>query len=726
MKESFNSAQKEICDITDRPILLIAQSGTGKTTALAHRIVNLIKTKKVLADNIYSFSSSNTQALRLKAKVKKILNQKAISCHFLQINQYFAFLLREHGGNNQENIRLTLISNEVQNKIIIKIFKTILKNEKSKLPYNAVNIIKAIKQTIQEPFTFLKKQNCPYLSDTLMTVLHKYNEYLQKYHYFDEEDLVLKLIKLCNKKPELVQKIKANLKEVIINNFEDYSALQQQLILRLTNGNPLISLDLTQKIAGDPYQFQEYDIPAMITKAYPKIKTIELVQNYRTTKGILQAASSIYHQETTPKICTHNPKGEPLQYFIGYDEAEEAEYIAHKIHDLHKKEHIPLNKIAIFIRLPMQIEKITRALERYKITPHVQNGSSPLSQEIQDFIAYIKFAFNQQDIFALLEILSNPVFKIKRTKIVKIQKYLENTSESLVSCLQKADFPCTKQEKNNIATMINNISKLILDYQKSKKINRLAAFLTGLLSKTQYQQKLEQENTLAALEKIENINEFIAALKPIYCTIEQIIDATALTKDLLYNDQFLPTVAIIHLHKTKHAEFDFVFIAGVEEGIVPFFKSIMNEPMMQQERRQFFQSLTSAKKSVFLTSVSRRHMYSKIWYDDISIFIKEIPKKLLVSFVSEKLIEKNDDIITKLIDEQIAFDSIKIKTAGLKENSLTQRHLRKGDHVLHNQWGEGIVKTINHQGKDIIIEVAFKDQSRKLMAKYVSLFIKSS
>ena len=299
-----------------------------------------------------------------------------------------------------------------------------------------------------------------------------------------------------------------------------------------------------------------------------------------------------------------------------------------------------------------------------------------------------------------------------------MQNLTEETSESVYNLFLKENLPVSKEQFKKIGEFFNLINQLKEEYDQDTE-DKLANLIKNTLVKSGYQKDLETENTLESLERLENIQELITIAKENSLELGEFLNNIALISDLDETKESGNAVTLMTLHNAKGLEFDVVFLVGLEEGLLPHYKTLFDEKNIEEERRLCYVGITRAKKLLYLSSANKRSIFGETWFNDFSRFLKELPRETVVCSISDQLIKLDEYIIKKLRENGIHYE-IK-STSNEKKEPSTLVNLNINDVVEHKTWGRGKVLNIKGNGSDSQVKVAFADETRDLMLKYAPL-----
>ena len=497
---------------------------------------------------------------------------------------------------------------------------------------------------------------------------------------------------------------------------------------------------------------------------FPGTRIIKLEQNYRCTGNILKAANAVIkHNENKydKKLWTENEEGHLPCIYCGEDEYDEGRYIVEQINHLKTEEYYKNCDFTILYRMNAQSRAIEDILRREDIPYKIIGGLKFYERkEIKDIIAYLRLIQNSSDNLSLKRIINEPKRGIGKTSLDKIQEISESTGISMYEIIKNAAEYDLNRVYLNSREFIEQIEKL-----KSKKEElKISDLIKETLKTTGYTKALENENSVEAETRIENLEEFLTVAiefeeESADNTLAEFLENITLSSDIDGMEDSEDTVTLMTLHSAKGLEFNVVFLVGMEEGIFPGYKSI-GEPMaLEEERRLFYVGITRAKQYLYLTCAKRRTIFGSTSYNAISRFVKEIPTELLDGIKEAKEAKdtisyedtgykwsygkakevKTYKIESEEINPVIAAKNNKdagvyqFKTAESFLNSIKQNNLQNnidiskykaGQRIYHKKFGEGTINYIEQEGEDAKVDITFdKAGHKRLMAKFAGLEI---
>ena len=663
--ETLNDRQKEAVNITDGPLLVLAGAGSGKTKVLTTKVAKLIIDNKIDPSNILAITFTNKAAKEMK---QRILSMVGDIGYKIQISTFHSFglnILKKHYDKLKLSKNFTILDSDDSSILI----KNILKDMNSDENYKAIkNIISNNKNALIDSYEYERFVSNDF-EELVLEVYRKYENRLIKNNSVDFDDLLMLPIVLFKKHPDILKEYQEQYKYILIDEYQDTNEAQYLLtkMISAKYKNICVVGDDSQSIYS--WRGSNYKNILNFEKDYPNCKTVFLEQNYRSTKTIINASNDLIKNNINRKdknLWTDNEEGIKIEYKRAIDEKDEAYYVVSEINKL-LDNGSKLSDIVILYRTNAQSRNLEDELLLNNI-PYKVVGSVYFynRKEIKDLMAYLKLIYNKDDDVSLTRIINVP-----RRKIGKV------TIDRLVS--KANDLNCSMYDAIDSGKELE--FKEIIEFLRENKDNyTLTNFIDLILEKTGIIKELEDENTIEAQTRIENLNEFKSIAyqfeeKYGIISLEEFLNEISLVSDITeYKDN--EAITLMTIHSAKGLEFNNVFIVGLEESIFPHFNSFESNDSLEEERRLCYVAITRAKKRLWLVNALSRTIYGNKVSNKESRFIKEIDSKYF-----------------------------NIKTSNVKVNNVDDSiEYKVGEHIYFDTYGEGVIVGI----KDKILTVAFK------------------
>lgn len=669
---TLNERQKEAVNISNGPLLVLAGAGSGKTKVLTTKVAHLILDEGIDPSNILAITFTNKAAKEMK---ERILNMVGIVGYQIQISTFHSFglsILKKHYDKLGLSKNFTILDSDDSSIVI----KNILKDMNIEENYRGIkSVISNNKNSLIDSYNYQRYVNTDYDS-TVLKVYEKYEDKLKRNNSVDFDDLLMLPIELFKKHPEVLEEYQEQYKYILIDEYQDTNEAQYSLAKMIASKykNICVVGDDSQSIYS--WRGSNYKNILNFEKDYPNCKTVFLEQNYRSTKTIINASNDLIKNNVNRKdknLWTENEEGLKIEYHTSLDEKDEAYYTVNQINKL-VDDGIDYKDIAVLYRTNAQSRNIEDELLRNNI-PYSVVGSVHFynRKEIKDLMAYLKLIYNNDDDVSLSRIINVPRRKIGAATLDKLKEKANSSNTSLFKAIESG-----KELE---------FKKLIEELNSLKDEMTLTKFVETVLEKSGLIKELEEEKTLEAEVRIENLNEFKSIAyqfeeKYGIISLDDFLSEVSLVSDVSEYKNNDNNVTLMTIHSAKGLEFNNVFIIGLEEGVFPHFNSFNSSDELEEERRLCYVAITRAKTRLWLINAEKRTMYGNTTRNPVSRFVNEIDEKYL-NF------DKKDDTV---------------KVTSKLNNIDEKADYSIGEHVLFDPYGEGVIVAI----KDKILTVAFK------------------
>lgn len=759
----LNDKQKEAVLNVEGPCLVIAGAGSGKTKVLTHKIAYIIA-NGVAPWNILAITFTNKAANEMKERAEKLVGDAARDIWMGTFHSICVRILRKHIDRIGFRNDFVIFDTSDQKTIVKECLKAVQADEKFFTDRSVLSEISNGKNEMLEPKAYAVKYAGDFRREKIAEIYALYQKKLKENNAIDFDDIINFTIKILMENPDVLEYYSEKLKYILVDEYQDTNKSQFTLVSLLASkyGNITAVGDNDQGI----YSFRGADISNILNfeKDFPGTKIIKLEQNYRCTGNILKAANAVIkHNENKfeKKLWTENDEGNIPCIYCGEDEYDEATYIVQQIAHLKREEYYKNSDFTILYRMNAQSRAIEDILRREDIPYKIIGGLKFYERkEIKDIIAYLRLIQNTSDNLSLKRIINEPKRGIGKTSLEKIQEISENTGVSMYEVIKNA----AEYELNRVYLNSREFIEQIENLRSKKEELSISELIKLTLKTTGYTKALEQENTIEAETRIQNLDEFLTVAiefeeESADNSLPEFLEGITLSSDIDGMEEEKDSVTLMTLHSAKGLEFPVVFLAGMEEGIFPGYKSIGEVGALEEERRLFYVGITRAKQYLYLTCAKHRTIFGSTSYNQISRFVKEIPDDLLEGYqeVVESKKENNFEdsgyrwsygksqsvktykIGSEEISQTIAAKSVtptfEYRTAESFLNSIKKNNTNSnidiskyqaGQRIYHKKFGEGIINYIEQEGEDAKVDITFdKSGHKRLMAKFAGLEILS-
>ncbi len=692
--KDLNPSQKKAVITTEGPVLVIAGAGSGKTKTLTHRVVFLIQEKKVPARNILAVTFTNKASNEMKERILKLLDKEKNSSQIPHIGTFHNIcvkILRQEIGLLGYSRSFNIFDDQDQLSLIKKVFNELEINKDQFNPKNILNNISRAKNELQDPEAF-ELQATGYYQEIIAKIYKNYQKALKENNALDFDDLISLTVKIFDQFPPVLKKYQNIFRYIMVDEYQDTNHAQYRLIKLLSQKNQNIW------VCGDDFQaiygWRQADIRNILNfeKDYPQTTEIKLEQNYRSTQIILDAAAEIIARNVNQKekkIWTEKKGGQLISIFEAEDEKEEALFIADEIAHLINSGDKNYSDFAVLYRTNAQSRIIEEIFLKQSVPYRIIGGIKFYQRkEIKDIIAYLRLIQNPDDLVALERVINDPprgIGKVTLKKWLDLSK--ENKQNPISFALSAKDFGSINNSKKEA---IIDFCQLIKKLEKLKEISSLQKLITKVFQLSGYEKMLEKSEEDGET-KLENIRELLSVSQKYQDELatdclDSFLEEISLVSDTDKIDQEKNAVHLMTMHSAKGLEFPVIFIAGLEEGILPHSRSILSPKEMEEERRLMYVGITRAEEKVYLVFTGLRTIFGSTQCNPPSRFLADIPDHLLQTSTKQ--------------------------TPPAKENFLEKKPAKKkvfsnypdGAKVFHPDFGDGVVISSDKENITIVFQ----------------------
>ncbi len=639
--ETLNPRQREAVVHTDGPLLILAGAGSGKTRVIICRIAYLIQNKGIPPYSILAVTFTNKASQEMRSRVAALLAESGTpltsSPTVSTFHSFCVRLLRGHGAPLAAQrpgftTNFNIYDDKDQLQVVKSVYKQLGLDEKFLKARSALSVISQAKNQGRAPEDFYKTASSP-KEERLAVVFDRYQDALRSANALDFDDLLLESVRLLRHSQEVRQWANQRYRYVMVDEYQDTNRPQYELMRLLTDHNRNICVvgDEDQSI----YSWRGADIRNILDfeKDYPDAAVIRLEQNYRSTQRILKAAGAVVARNVNRKgkeLWTEAEEGDAIRFQLTQSGEEEAFFVARQV-DRYLNED-PSNQAAILYRTNSQSRQVEEALRRCGRDYLVVGGVSFYARaEVKDVLAYLRAALSPTDSVSLFRIINNPARGIGRSTTDRIEEYAAAQRippwEAIGRLLEEKEFGTRAH------SALSGFRRLLLEIAKKLAETPIHEAIVWTLEQTGYRRMLEQDPSVEAQGRLENLDELINAATDAAANGEdahQFLDRAALVAD---TDQIneRARLLLMTLHSAKGLEFPLVAIIGMEEGIFPHSRAFEDPDALEEERRLCYVGMTRARRRLLLTCARSRRRYGGSLPESMvpSRFLQEVPADLL-------------------------------------------------------------------------------------------------
>ena len=716
----LNKEQQQAVQHTEGPLLILAGAGSGKTKVLTVRIAHLLA-QGVNPYEILAITFTNKAAKEMKSRVEGLVGDVANRIWLSTFHSFCAKFLRfEIDSFLGYNSNFTIYDTSDSQAVIKAALKALNLDDK----YYPVGAMIAAISDAKNKLLFasdFRKQARDFYQQKVADVYEYYERELRKNNALDFDDLLLVAVKLLQSNATVLDKYSHRFRYVMIDEYQDTNHAQYLLAKLLASHwkNIAVVGDADQSI----YAWRGADIQNILDfeKDYPNCTSIKLEQNYRSTKIILDAANAVIdNNEGRPEknLWTDKIEGAKIQHFTAQSEHEEAAFIGDTIAKKHDIHDVPYGDMAILYRTNAQSRVLEEALIK-RALPYTMVGGTKFydRKEIKDVLAYLRVLYNPFDDLSLLRIINVPKRSIGATTVAKLQDYAREKGTSLFMTLTQLHL--IDSIKGKTKEKLEEFGILIFTLVSEMEDKTVLDILESILDRTGYLAQLEESTDLQDQARAENIGELLSVAKDFQDTnpsgtVEDFLEQVALVNDVDSFEQEEAKVTLMTLHAAKGLEFPIVFLCGLEEGLFPHSRTLMNPEEIEEERRLAYVGITRAEKELYISNATTRTVFGRTSSYLPSRFIDEIPEELVDGLRAKR---KVPDDIKRHVPQHMSVTSRPVTKPIVRNEVIAD--WKVGDTAIHSKWGNGKVINVTGEGAGMKLTIEFPTQGvRVVMAKF--------
>ena len=716
----LNKEQQQAVQHTEGPLLILAGAGSGKTKVLTVRIAHLLA-QGVNPYEILAITFTNKAAKEMKSRVEGLVGDVANRIWLSTFHSFCAKFLRFELDNFLGyNSNFTIYDTSDSQAVIKAALKALNLDDK----YYPVGAMIAAISDAKNKLLFasdFRKQARDFYQQKVADVYEYYERELRKNNALDFDDLLLVAVKLLQSNEAVLDKYSKRFRYVMIDEYQDTNHAQYLLAKLLASHwkNIAVVGDADQSI----YAWRGADIQNILDfeKDYPNCTSIKLEQNYRSTKIILDAANAVIeNNEGRPKknLWTDKTEGAKIQHFTAQSEHEEAAFIGDTIAKKHDIHGVPYGDMAILYRTNAQSRVLEEALIK-RALPYIMVGGTKFydRKEIKDVLAYLRVLYNPFDDLSLLRIINVPKRSIGATTVAKLQDYARANGTSLFMTLTQLHL--VDSIKGKTKEKLEEFGILIFTLVAEMEDRTVLDILESILDRTGYLAQLEESTDPQDQARAENIGELLSVAKDFQDTnpsgtVEDFLEQVALVNDVDSFEQEESKVTLMTLHAAKGLEFPIVFLGGLEEGLFPHSRTLMNPEEIEEERRLAYVGITRAEKELYISNATTRTVFGRTSSYLPSRFIDEIPEELVDGLRAKR---KVPDDIKRHVPQHMSVTSRPVTKPIVRNEVIADWKI--GDTAIHSKWGNGKVINVAGEGAGMKLTIEFPTQGvRVVMAKF--------
>lgn len=733
--QGLNKEQLDAVQTINGPMLILAGAGSGKTKVLTCRIAHLLQ-QGVRPYRILAITFTNKAAAEMRERVDRMAGAAARDVWLFTFHAFCARLLRYELENLSGYANNFAIYDTSDSKNLIKQVLKEMNLDEKRFPLPAIiSHISNAKNALLLPDAYAREAS-GYYEQQVAKIYDAYQKKLQANNAVDFDDLLLLALRLLQENPAVREKYQRKFDYLMVDEYQDTNHAQYLLTKLLAAGHRNICVvgDADQSIYG----WRGADIQNILDfeKDYPDAKLVKLEQNYRSTQVILDAANAVIDNNSGRKpknLWTANGNGSEIIYYQANDERDEARYVIENMQKLQLNEGAKLGDMAVLYRTNAQSRVFEEMLIKSGIAYTMVGGTKFYERkEIKDALAYLRLLYNPHDSLSLLRIINVPRRGIGDATLARLQEYANASGQSLFEVVTNAaDVPGLA---SRFANKLDELSELLFELMGEAADVPVKQLLDDVLLKTGYLEELQSSKDPQDESRVENLKEMLSVTEEfaVKCerngeepTLENFLADVALVADIDDAELGEEAVTMMTLHSAKGLEFPDVFLVGMEEGIFPHSRTLMDENEIEEERRLCYVGITRAEKHLFLSNARTRTIYGRTQYYTPSRFLQEVPRNL-VHVIKRPVVQR--PAMTSQVHKPTAkenanwFEQHKASFFPRESSAAAGCSFHVGDKVMHKKWGAGTIVTAKAADDGQEVTVAFAGGGiRSLLTKYAKL-----
>ena len=728
--EKLNPQQYEAATHTEGPLLILAGAGSGKTNTMTHRIAYMIKDCGVNPYSILAVTFTNKAAAEMRERVEKLVGAKP-GMWIQTFHSACLRILRYEADKLGFEKSFAVYDPVDQKSVVKKIIKDMQLDEKRFAPAYVLTVISDCKEKEKSPEDYAGEDgqfNPVY--KTMAEIYDRYEGTLKQCNAMDFDDLILNAVRLFERYPEVLEEYRRRFRYIMVDEYQDTNMLQYKLIHLLGSGHRNVC------VVGDDdqciYEWRGADIRNILEfeKDFPGAKVIKLEQNYRSKGNILSAAHSVISRNRArkdKKLWTEADEGDKVQYYRAEDDHEEARWTAAKIKELMRKDpDLKYSDFAVLYRTNVQSRRFEEQFAAKGVPYQVLSGTRFYDRkEIKDMLCYMRLVQDPRDDVSLRRVINEPKRGIGDKTMALIERCASVNGWSLLDSI--ASNAVQDELGAKAASELKKLSELIQSLNAQKDSMPVADIYDTLLVRSDYLSALENQVSIEAEGRIENLLEFKSVIAEKQAdaeklgetlTLENFMEGIALVSDIDSHDPDQDAVVLMTLHSAKGLEFPVVFMPGMETGLFPSYRALEKNGDPEEERRLCYVGMTRAKERLFLTSAETRMLYGKTDYTSESMFLKEIDRRFMggTPLYDKKGLGMSYDKYRSSAEGSYSHGeylspikqiyAVKQSSDLLKkEATLANEVVKPGERVNHPKFGDGTIITVNGTVLTIVFDL---------------------
>jgi len=705
---TLNAEQREAVEWPGGPMLIFAGAGSGKTRVITYRIARLIQ-NGMPPSRILAVTFTNKAAKEMKERVGALIGEKAQNMWMGTFHALCSRMLRFDGAAIGLNPNFVIYDDSDQLGLIREILKQKNIDDKSIQPRALLSEISNAKEKLLTPEQYSEKAT-GFFERIAADIYKSYNQLLQKASALDFDDLLYYTVRLLEQSIAVREKYSSRFMQILVDEYQDVNLAQYQIVRYLseTHRNIVVVGDDDQSI----YAWRGADVSIILRfgSDFPDAKIIKLQQNYRSTKRILAAAYEVVklnRSRADKQLWTENAEGVPITVTQSGTEMDEAMLVADTIYKDTSTGRRKFGQFAVLYRTNAQSRAMEETFIQRRI-PHVLVGGQRFYErkEIKDMLSYLRLSLNPADDVAVRRVINTPARGLGQVALTKVDEWAASHSSTLLEALRSDEVLASMQKKQ--ADALKTFSKCIADAAELAKEEFVTPVLKLLLSASGYIDALKAERSDDSMSRLENLQELVTVTTEYDCregehSLAEFLESVALVADIDSLTDDGQAVTLMTLHSAKGLEFPVVFMVGMEEGVFPHSRSLLNDREIEEERRLCYVGMTRAQEELHMIHAHRRSLYGQPNFNARSRFLNDIPYELTSSLLESE----SRSAPVRQIRQERSGSYASIENKPKLKGPDWKPPFEVGNRVKHGKFGIGVVIACNPLKNDCEVTVAF-------------------
>ncbi len=644
----LNPQQREAVAHQFGPLLILAGPGSGKTRVIVHRIAYLLQACDVPPSAILAVTFTNKAAREMRERLDGLIGGRVGAS--MAVGTFHSICARWLRRDIQQiglDPRFAIFDDNDQVDLVKQILRELELDDKRTSPRSVLSAISHAKSELIGSAEYAKSAQGKW-QETVARVYRRYVELLDRNHGLDFDDLLLRTVQLFRDVPSVLERYQERFQQVLVDEFQDTNVAQYEIVKLLAqrHRNLCVVGDEDQGI----YSWRSADIRNILNfeHDYPDLKIVVLEQNYRSTSTILQVAQSVIQanrQRKEKKLWTQNASGIPVILHEAYNEQDEALYVVREIERLEKAERVPRGACAVMYRTNAQSRSIEDAFVRFGVPYRLVGGTRFYERrEIKDVLAYLRLVANPFDGVSLARVINVPTRGIGQKSLQEMQGWAARTGQTPYEAMKRiaalrhddSDAEAAKAPFNvRGRELFGGFVDLVESFRALAEDRTVVEILDAILEQTGYA-RFVRDDTEEGEERWQNIQELRTKARDYDelspgTGLAAFLEDVSLVQDVdqLEEGEETEAVTLITLHAAKGLEFPYVFLVGLEEGVLPHSRSMDEPSQLEEERRLLYVGITRAMKGLYLVYAFRRTLYGVAQVNQPSRFLGDVPPGLV-------------------------------------------------------------------------------------------------